>query len=60
MNNIRVSIDLGNGYLKALMVGTEDDRDIVLAQTIQKTPGYRKGKILDSDKLAQTIHQIVE
>lgn len=60
MNNIRVGIDLWNGYIKGIIINNEDDRDIILAKKTVKTEWYRKGKILDADLLAQTIHSIIE
>lgn len=60
MNNIRASVDIGNGYIKWIIFGNEDGRDIVLAKQIVKTEWYRKGKILDSNLLATTIHEMIE
>lgn len=60
MNNIRASIDIWNGYIKWIVFGNEDGRDIVLTKQIIKTEGYRKGKILDSNLLADTINTMVE
>lgn len=60
MSNIRASIDIGNGYIKGILFSNEEGRDIIISKQITKTEGYRKGKILDSNMLAETIHTIVE
>ena len=60
MSNIRASIDIWNGYIKWLILSNEEGRDIVLAKQIIKTEGYRKGKILDSNLLSETINGMVE
>lgn len=60
MNNIRASIDIWNWYIKWIVFGQEDNKEMILAKDIIKTEGYRKGKILDSSVLAHTIQKMIE
>ncbi len=60
MSNIRVSIDLWNGYIKWIVFNREDNRDIIIAKDTIKTEGYRKGKILDSNLLSESLIQMVD
>jgi len=60
MNSIRASIDIWNGYIKGIVFGQEEGREIILAKETIKTEWYRKGKILDSNLLSNTIHTMID
>lgn len=60
MNSIRASVDIWNGYIKWIVFGQEDGREIILAKETVKTEWYRKWKILDSNTLSQTIHTMID
>ena len=60
MNNIRASIDIWNGYIKGIVFEQEEGKEIILAKEAIKAEGYRKGKILDSTLLSNTIHNMID
>jgi len=60
MNDIKTIIDIGNGYIKWILLGTEWDEQVVLAKDIIKTKGMRKGKILDNEEFAHCINELLE
>lgn len=53
-------LDLGNGYIKWLIIGQDEWRDIILAKEYTKTQWYRKGKILDNDLFLKAIQTIID
>ncbi len=60
MNNIRASVDIWNGSIKGIVFGQEEGKEIILAKETIKTEWYRKGKILDSNLLSNTIHNMID
>ncbi len=60
MNSIRASVDIWNGYIKGIVFGQEEGKEIILAKETIKTEWYRKGKILDSNLLSNTIHNMID
>jgi cell division protein FtsA len=60
MNEMRVVLDIGNGYLKGIVFGQEGEKPIVLAKEMVKTRGMRKGKILDVEDFAVSINELLE
>jgi cell division ATPase FtsA len=49
MKNIKAVFDIGNDSIKAIVIGNDEGKEIVLAKQIEQTQGLRKGKILDSE-----------
>lgn len=60
MRNIKAVFDIGNDSIKAVVIGNDEWRDIVLAKQIEQTQGLRKGKILDSEGFTASINKILE
>lgn len=60
MNDMRVILDIGNGYIKWVIFGQEDGKPAILAKEMVKTRGMRKGKILDIEDFAVCINEVLE
>lgn len=60
MRNIKAVFDIGNDTIKAVVIGNDEWRDIVLAKQIEQTQWLRKGKILDSEGFTSSINKILE
>lgn len=60
MNNLRTVLDIGNGYVKWVVFGTEDEQTVALAKEMVKTRGMRKGKILDVEDFAVCINELLQ
>lgn len=60
MNNIKTIIDIGNGYIKWILLGQEEWKPVVLAKEIIKTRWMRKWKILDNEDFAHCINELLE
>ncbi|AHB41272.1 hypothetical protein P148_SR1C00001G0479 [candidate division SR1 bacterium RAAC1_SR1_1] len=60
MRNIKAVFDIGNDSIKAIVIGNDEGKEIVLAKQIEQTQGLRKGKILDSEGFTATINKILE
>lgn len=60
MRNIKAVFDIGNDTIKAIVIGNDEGKEIVLAKQIEQTQGLRKGKILDSEWFTSTINKILE
>ena len=61
MKNLRTVLDIGNGYVKGVVFGTEEDQSVVvLAKEMVKTRGMRKGKILDVEDFAVCINELLQ
>lgn len=60
MRNIKAVFDIGNDSIKAIVIGNDEGKEIVLAKQIEQTQGLRKGKILDSEWFTTTINKILE
>ncbi|HCB51971.1 TPA: hypothetical protein DEP21_05430 [Patescibacteria group bacterium] len=60
MRNIKAVFDIGNDSIKAIVIGNDEGKEIVLAKQIESTQGLRKGKILDSENFASSINRILE
>ena len=61
MNNLRTVLDIGNGYVKGVVFGTEENQEVVvLAKEMVKTRGMRKGKILDVEDFAVCINELLQ
>lgn len=60
MHDMKVVLDFGNGYIKGIIFGKEEEKTVILAKEMIKTKGMRKGKILDVEDFAVCINQILE
>ena len=60
MHDIKTIIDIWNWYIKGILLGKENDEQVVLAKEMIKTKWLRKGKILDNEEFAHTINQLLE
>ncbi len=60
MNDIKTIIDLWNGYIKWILLGTEAGETVVLAKDIIRTRWMRKGKVLDNEEFAHCINELLE
>ena len=60
MRNVKAVFDIGNDTIKAIVIGNDEWKEIILAKQIETTQGMRKGKILDSEAFASTINKILE
>lgn len=60
MNEMRAILDIGNGYIKGMIFGFEQDKPVILAKEMVKTRGMRKGKILDVEDFAVCINEVLE
>ncbi len=60
MNDIKTIIDIGNGFVKGILLWQEGGETVVLAKDIIKTTGMRKGKILDNEEFAHCINSLLE
>ncbi len=60
MQEIKAIIDIGNGFIKTLVLWKEEDETIAIRKDIVTTKGLRKGKILDKEALFECIGDIIE
>ena len=60
MQDIKAVFDLGNWYIKGVVIADDDGKTVVLTKDMIKTTGMRKWKILDSDGLTRTINTMAE
>ncbi|MFA7284441.1 MAG: cell division protein FtsA [Candidatus Absconditabacterales bacterium] len=60
MQKIKTIFDLGNGYVKGVVFGVEDNRTTVLVKDLVKTKGIRKGKVLDSAALVESMTEVIK
>ncbi len=61
MQNIRATIDIGNGYIKWIVIGYDDEhKDTILVKECHKMQWCRKGKILDSQTFRETIEKVID
>lgn len=60
MRNIKAVFDIGNDSIKAIVIGNDEWKEIILAKQIEQTQWLRKGKILDSEGFTNTINKILE
>ncbi len=59
MQNIKIVIDIWNGFVKWVVVTEENSKHSVLLKDIVKTKWMRKGKILDYNEIAGCIAQVI-
>lgn len=60
MNDLKVFLDLWNGYIKGAVFSKEDWKDVVLAKEMVKTNWMRKWRILDVDDFIYSINSIFD
>lgn len=61
MQNIRATIDIGNAYIKWIVVGyDEEHKDTILVKEYHKMQWCRKGKILDSHAFQESLQKVVD
>ena len=61
MTDLTCSLDLGNWYIKwVLFMEDYDGKKSIIAKELQKTKGLKKGKILDSTSLINTISTVLD
>lgn len=60
MKDMKVVLDIGNGYLKGMMFGQQEWKQVILAKHTIKTRGMRKGKIMDVEDFSVCINEILE
>ena len=60
MKNVKAVFDIGNDTVKAIIIGNDEGKEVILAKQIESTIGLRKGKILDSEGFANTINKILD
>lgn len=60
MQEIKTIIDLGNWFIKTLVLWKEEDETTTIRKDIMITKGLRKGKMLDKDSLCECIKDITE
>jgi cell division protein FtsA len=60
MQDIKVILDIGNGWIKGAVFGLEDGVPIIIAKDIIKTKGMRKGKVLDQEEFSLCINDILD
>jgi cell division ATPase FtsA len=60
MRNVKAVFDIGNDTIKAIIIGNDEGKEIILAKQIEPTQGMRKGKILDSEAFANSLNKILE
>jgi len=59
MQEVKAIIDIGNGFLKGIVIGKEEDKNIVLIKEMMKTKGLRMGKILDKDSITESFNELI-
>ncbi len=59
MDKIDVALDIGNWYIKGIVVWKEDDNKTLLVKEIIKTKWMRKWRVLDVDEFANSIGKII-
>ncbi|UFX83493.1 cell division protein FtsA [Candidatus Absconditicoccus praedator] len=60
MQDLKLVLDLGNGYIKGIIFAKEGDSTVVISKDTVKTKGMRKGKILDVDDFVYSIRALFE
>lgn len=60
MQKIKTIIDLGNGYIKGVVYGIEDNKTIVLVKDLVKTKWIRKGRVLDINALVESVSEVIK
>lgn len=60
MQKIKTIIDLGNGYIKWVVFGIDDNQSTVLVKDLIKTKGVRKGKVLDPSALVESVSEVIK
>ena len=60
MEKLRCIIDLGNWYIKWLLILDEEDKSSILAKEMIKTSGMKRGRILDWSAFMQTIKLVID
>lgn len=59
MQNIKIIIDIGNGFVKWVVISEENNKHSIVLKDIVKTKWMRKGKILDYNEIAWCIAQVI-
>jgi len=57
---IKTVLDIWNWYIKGVIFGEEEGKQIVLAKNMIRTKWMRKGKILDSEQFALSVNEVLE
>lgn len=60
MQDIRLTLDLWNWYIKGVMLANEDGKNIVLAKDMVRTKWMRKWRILDMDDFIYSIRSVLD
>ena len=60
MQKIKTIFDLGNGYIKWVVFGVEDNKTTVLVKDLVKTKWVRKGKVLDIAALVESMTDVIK
>jgi len=60
MQSLKALFDVGNGYVKWVLISQEEWTNTVLVKEMIKTKGMRKGKILDSNEALDSIKQVLQ
>ena len=61
MSNLTCSLDLGNGYIKwVLFLEDYDGKKTIVAKELVKSKWIKKGKILDSSSLINSISNVLD
>ena len=61
MQNIRATIDIGNAYIKWIVIGYDDEhKDTILVKECHKMQWCRKWKILDSQSFRDSIDKVID
>lgn len=59
MQNMKIIIDIGNGFIKWVVLTEENNKHSILVKDIVKTKWMRKWKILDYTEIANCMSQII-
>jgi cell division protein FtsA len=60
MKDIKVLLDIGNGFLKGMVFSLDEQGTSLVAKEIVKTKGMRKGKVLDIEEFTLCMHDLLE
>jgi cell division protein FtsA len=60
MQDIKVLLDIGNGWIKGGVFALEEAVPTLIAKDMIKTKGMRKGKVLDQEEFSLCINEMLE
>lgn len=60
MQDVKVILDIGNGWIKGIVFGNDNGEVSIIAKDIIKTKWMRKGKVLDQEEFTLCINDLLD